>query len=434
MDIDKITPLTRVKIVVSGSSFSGKLLPKEGETHILKLDSGYNVGILPKNVESVEILTENEVPVTSEKISINQNNKLPKVKILHTGGTIASKVDYKTGGVIADFTPEALISLFPELSEIANIESEFLGNMWSDDFRFIHFNKLAEAVLKGAKEGITKFIITSGTDFLHYLSSALSFILKDVPVSVLVVGAQRSSDRGSSDAGMNLIAATTFLTQTNFKIVAVCMHASIDDATCNIIQGTHARKLHSTRRDAFKSVNAPVLAKVDFFKRTVSMLEKLTEIQSTEIPENLPLFNEKIKVGLVYSKPNFYVEELEIYENFDGLVLAGSGLGHFPISKPSEGCEEHEKIKTILSDLASKLPVVMSTQTINGRVHMNVYAPGRELQEMGILGHGSVMTPETSYMKLAWLLSNYSREETKQLFMKDLVGELNSLEPNKFLN
>ena len=119
--------------------------------------------------------------------------------------------------------------MFPELQEAAFIESELVGNMQSDDFRFAHFNIIANKVMEHAKNGVNKFIVTSGTDFLHYVSTALSFILKDVPVGVLVVGAQRSSDRGSSDAGMNLACATQFLATQDFKGVGVCMHASIED-------------------------------------------------------------------------------------------------------------------------------------------------------------------------------------------------------------
>ncbi|MBN1175153.1 Glu-tRNA(Gln) amidotransferase subunit GatD [Candidatus Woesearchaeota archaeon] len=433
MDIDKIPPLTHVKVKVNGTEFKGKLLPKEGESYVLKLDSGYNVGIFPKNIESVEELEEEQTLQEQQNSdSIIQNEDLPKIKILHTGGTIASKVDYKTGGVIADFTPEALIGMFPELTEIANIESQFMGNMWSDDFRFAHFNQLASAVLDGVNSGINKFIVTSGTDFLHYLSSALSFVLKDVPASVAVVGAQRSSDRGSSDAGMNLIGAAVYLSKTNFQGVVTCMHASVEDTTCNIIHGTHARKMHSTRRDAFQSINTPIIATVDYEKRTVKQIEIMNEIKS-EIPSRLPLFKEDLKVGLLYSKPNLYAQEILAYQNFDGLILAGSGLGHFPISKPNDDCSEHEKIKSAISELAKSIPVAMSVQTINGRVHMNVYSPGRELQEMGVIGHGSVMTPETSYIKLSWLLSNYSKEEVKEFYTKDVVGELNSNEPNKLL-
>lgn len=434
MDIDKIDPLTRVKVKVNGIDFKGKLLPKEGESYVLKLDSGYNVGILPKNIGSVEELkSEDERENNQQKNkSIIQNNDLPKIKILHTGGTIASKVDYKTGGVIADFTPEALIGMFPELTEIANIESQFMGNMWSDDFRFAHFNKLANAVLEGVKSGVNKFIITSGTDFLHYLSSALSFILKDVPASVAVVGAQRSSDRGSSDAGMNLIGAAVYLANTNFYGVVACMHASIEDTTCNIIQGTHARKMHSTRRDAFQSINAPIIATVDYEKRSIKQIEKLIEIKK-DIPTQLPLFKENLKVGILYSKPNLFAEEVLAYKNFDGLILVGSGLGHFPISKPNDDCSEHEKIKLAIKELANNIPVAMSVQTINGRVHMDVYSPGRELQEMGVIGNSSVMTPETSYIKLSWLLSNYSKDEIKYLFLEDIVGELNSNESNKLI-
>lgn len=433
MDIDKISPLSRVKIVASGTEFEGILLPKEGDTQVLKMDSGYNIGILPQNIEKVDLIEgKQQKDIQKENIVLTQKKDLQTVRIIHTGGTIASKVDYKTGGVVSDFTPEALVEMFPELKEIANMQSNFIGNMSSDDFRFSHFNKLASEVLNGVKEGVTKFIVTSGTDFLHYLSAALSFILKDVPASVLVVGAQRSSDRGSSDAGMNMVCATTYLTKTNFQGVCICMHGNQEDTTCDIINGTHARKMHSSRRDAFHTINLPVIATVDYTTRKIRNIISHEEIKSTDIPEKLSLLNEDLKIGLVYSHPNMFAKELNVYETFDGIVLAGSGLGHFPISKPNEDCGEHDAIKSSLKKLAEKIPVVMSSQTINGRVDMDVYSPGRELQAIGIIGQNSIMMPEVSYIKLAWLLSNYSKEETKELFMKDIAGELNSGESLKF--
>lgn len=406
-------------------------MPLDGDYVVIKLTSGYNVGIHPKHIQQVKILEESRVPRQETSLSIQQDTSLPVVKILHTGGTIASKVDYTTGGVNAAFDPAELLQLFPELKNIARIESEFLGNMWSDDFRFAHFNQIATKIFQGAQQGITKFIVGSGTDFLHYLSAALSFILKDVSVSVLVVGSQRSSDRGSSDAAMNLICATQFLVNTPCSGVSVCMHGSQSDDACHIISGTHARKMHSSRRDAFQPINDEIIATIHYQDGSIILNKELSQTQTKQLPTALPLFNEQLKVGLLYSKPQLFEEELAVYETFDGLVLAGSGLGQFPVSVPNDNCAEHEQIFKTLVILAKKIPVVMSVQTIYGRVHMNVYSPARRLQDIGILGHGSTMMPEVAYIKLAWLLSNYSPEETRKLFMQDIVGELNNYESNR---
>lgn len=427
MDINNIPLQSRVRIDAVGQSYTGILLPREGEVVVLKLDNGYNIGLKPKHIKNIEVLEKED----KEKVSpapIEQDNKLPTIKILHTGGTIASRVDYETGGVIADFKPESLLRMFPELTKIANIESEFLGNMWSDDFRFSHFNKISNAILESARHGVKSFIVTSGTDFLHYLSAALSFQLRNMPVSVLVVGSQRSSDRGSSDSGMNLICAAQFLATTNFKGVGVCMHASTNDDICAIYKGVNVRKMHSSRRDAFKPINSRPWATVDYEKKTVNLISAITP-RSGELPANISQYDEMLKIGMLYSRPQLYAEEFMTYEKYDGLVLVGSGLGQFPVTKVDDKCEEHEKILDVIEILAKKMPLVMSTQTIYGGVHMNVYAPARKLQEAGVLGHGSSMTPETTYIKLAWLLSS---EASAEKIMENLVGELDVNRADEF--
>ncbi len=214
MNINEVETFSRVRITTSEEVYEGLFLPKEAETIVLKLDSGYNVGILTSSVKECEVIGPKKEPHISEPTPSKDNSHLPKVRILHTGGTIASKVDYETGGVVGKFTPEEILALYPELQKIAHVDAQLFANMMSEDFRFEHFNAVAKKVLEGAKEGISRFIVTTGTDFLHYMAIALSFLLKDVPVGVLVVGSQRSSDRGSSDSFMNLSCATKFLAKS----------------------------------------------------------------------------------------------------------------------------------------------------------------------------------------------------------------------------
>lgn len=424
MDAANLKVQSRVQLTVGESIYEGTILPKEGDYIVLKQNSGYNIGIHPKHITKIEELPQENSP-RKEQLSITQDQTLPKITLLHTGGTIASKVDYKTGGVIADFDPASLLALFPELTEAAYIQSEFLGNMFSDDFRFAHFNIIAKKIEEAHKQGQTKFIVTSGTDFLHYLSAGLSFMLKDLNVGVLVVGSQRSSDRGSSDAGMNLVCASQFLAHTDFHGVGICMHHDSSDQECVILPGVNSRKMHSSRRDAFKAINSTPYAYVNYAQKAIKLNRDLPSLKD-DSKSKITLLKEELKIGLFYSKPNTYAKELEVYKNFDGLVIAGSGLGHLPITNNSEETKEHDAIKETITTIAKKVPVLMSTQTLYGRVHMDVYAPARYLQEIGVIGHLSSMTPETSYIKLAYVLSkNLSREELASELMNNYCGELN---------
>lgn len=410
-----------IEISVNGETFTGMLLQSSSKGKLsLKLKSGYNYSVDEKNVKSIKIISKQK---NKEKkpTHIAQKPNLKSVSILHTGGTVASSVDYKTGAVSAKFSPDDLLAMFPELRGLANIKSRLVRNMASDDMRFAHYNLLAEEIKKDVKEGCDGIIITHGTDTMHYTSAALSFMLGHLPVPVILVGSQRSSDRGSTDAALNLKAAVNFIVNSDFAEVAICMHASMNDDKCIIMQGTKARKMHSSRRDAFKPINCHAYAEVDGSK--INFLREDYTRKSQEKELIVTKLDDKLKIGILVSHPNMFASELKAYEKFDGLVLEGTGLGHMPITEIDNLTNEHKKIFSVLKSLAKKIPVVMSTQTIYGRVNMNVYSPGRILQEIGVLGNESDLAPETSFMKLAWLLSNHPKS-VRQMFSENLKGEI----------
>ena len=412
-----------VEIISEGKTLTGKYIENPDREFVsLKLSSGYNIGIERKKTKSIKLLKKHSAEKHAKE-AVKENKELKTITILHTGGTISSAVDYATGAVTPHFTPEELIAMFPEMKSVANIRSRLMGNMASDDMRFAHYNLMAKEAEKEVKAGSSGVIITQGTDTLHYTSAALSFMLENLPVPVLVVGAQRSSDRGSSDAAMNLISACLFIAKTDFAGVAVCMHKGMDDTVCSILPGVNARKMHSSRRDVFKAVNMEEIAEVDYNTGSVKMLHGDYKQADKSLKLKVSLMDEKLKIGIAVSHPNMFAKELEAYEGFDGLVLEGTGLGHFPISEIDEHTKEHKKILAAIEKLAKKMPVVMALQTIYGRVDMNVYSPGRVLQEKGVLGNLSPMAPETAFIKIAWLLSNHPKD-VKKLFMENLRGEI----------
>ena len=254
----------------------GILMPvpeSEGEVVILKLESGYNIGIDKKDVKEIK-LVKSYSEKKQKTAEIKQNKKLPTVSILHTGGTIASKVDYKTGGVIAKFSPGEIIGMFPELTKIANIKSRKIASMQSEMMRFPHYNIMAKEIEKEIKSGTDGIIITHGTDTMHYSSAALRFILEDLSVPVILVGSQRSSDRGSSDAGLNLISACYFIANSDFADVAICMHENLSDESCLILPALKTRKMHTSRRDAFRPINTTPVARVNFNDKNISFMKK----------------------------------------------------------------------------------------------------------------------------------------------------------------
>jgi glutamyl-tRNA(Gln) amidotransferase subunit D len=407
-------------VLKDGYVRSGLLISFDSSSLFIKLNSGYNEGVLLKNIKSWKVLKKPQV--TQKKTFILESN--PEILILHTGGTIASKVDYSTGAVNSLVTPDEILALYPELKESRRIGSELISNMPSDDLNFSHYNIMAKKIELSIKKypKLKGIILTHGTDTMHYTSAALSFALQNLPVPVLLVGSQRSSDRPSSDAASNLLNAVFFIEKhPEFKEVMICMHSSMNDPDCFILRGTNARKMHSSKRDAFKPINSSPIATINFESKKIVLNQKPI-INNGEF--NILLFNEKLKIGWVKSRPGMVAEEFSVYKNFDALVLEGTGLGHFPISEFDKATKQNSLIFKSLLELSKSVVLLMTTQTIFGRVNLNVYSPARKLKELGVLGHNSAISPETAYIKLAWLLSNFKKSEIKSLYDKDFAGEV----------
>ena len=419
-----------VEVVTKKEKVQGILMPSvEKESVILKLDTGYNMGFLKKDVQKIVVVAKaKESGVGSgqkgkQKKEIEFNKGLPTIAILHTGGTIASKVDYRTGGVVASFTPEDLLALFPELGQIANITSELVAKMWSDDLRFVHCSLIVKKIEEQVKKGVKGIIIGIGTDNLAVAAAAIAFMVEKTPIPIVFVGSQRSSDRGSSDAGMNLICAAQFIAKADFAGVAICMHGSESDDECVILPATKTYKLHSSRRDAFCAVNSSEIARVNYQTKEIRFVVSEYERQGKN---NDLVVKPKMeeKVGLLKIHVNMFPEQFSFFQKYKGLIIEGTGLGHTPGQVPNPECAIHKKMYPAIKKLVdSGCVVVMTTQCLYGTVNMNVYDKGRDLLELGVVS-GEDMLANTALVKLAWLLGNYKAKEVKDLVGKNLRGEI----------
>jgi len=425
-------PGDKVKVITKDKEIEGTLMPnQETDSIVIKLENGYNMGIEKSNVKKIEKISEGK-KIEVKKVKTKSNSKLPNIMILHTGGTIASKVDYKTGAVFTSFKPEDLLGMFPELEKIANFDSKLISNMWSDDLRFKHFSVIAKAVEKEVKKGADGIIIGMGTDNLAVAASALSFIIEKTPVPIIFVGAQRSSDRGSSDAAMNLICAAEFIAKTDFAEVAICMHEKMDDKISAILSPSKTRKLHSSRRDAFKPVNDTKIADVNYETKGIKFTKKGYNKKNNGGLIIKPNMEEK--VGLLKIHVNMFPEQFEFFKGYKGLVIEGTGLGHTPGQSPNEICNIHKKMYPAIKKVIDLgCIVVMTTQCIFGRVQLHVYSKGTDLEKLGVIS-GEDMLAETALVKLSWLLGNYKdTEEIKRMIKIDLRGEINTRLGTEFL-
>ncbi len=412
----------RVRIDKGGKSFEGHLMPRTelgGENHIvIKLDSGYNIGI-DITKAAVEKLRAAGKPKKAGKPGTAW--KKPNVTIIGTGGTIASKVDYRTGAVHPSFSTGELINAVPELKEIANIDTRLLFNILSENMTPSHWKEIADEVARELNSGAGGVIVAHGTDTLGYTAAALSFMLKKLHKPVVLVGSQRSSDRPSSDASLNLIHAAK-VAVSDIGEVAVVMHGSSSDDFCLIHRGTKVRKMHSSRRNAFKSVNDVPIGEVNedgikayqgYGKRKDGKDLKNEKDGNDGNVEVDGLFDKN--VALVKVHPGIKEDVLDYYvDNYNGIVLEGTGLGHvsknllLPIKRAGE----------------KGIPVVMTTQTIFGRVDMKVYSTGRELLERGVIS-GMDMLPEVAYVKLMYVLGHTKDlTEVGRMMQENIAGEI----------
>ncbi|MEM3139421.1 MAG: Glu-tRNA(Gln) amidotransferase subunit GatD [Archaeoglobaceae archaeon] len=394
----------RVRIRAKGKIFEGIVMPSFTGSLVLKLDSGYNAGF--HEYELLEVLEE--LKAQPRKIGIARREDLPDVKIISTGGTIASRVDYRTGAVTSQFTAEEIVSDVPEISEICNVDAELLYNILSENMKPNNWIELARRVYESLKkyEGV---LITHGTDTMQYSASAIAFMLS-TPKPVVFVGAQRSSDRPSSDAVMNLLCSAK-LAVSDVGEVLVCMHGSTSDDFCYAHRGVKVRKMHTSRRDAFQSINAKPVAKIDYPSLNVEWLSWRFRRGEREL-RLIDRLEEK--VVLIKFFPGLKSDIIDYYHSkgYRGFVIEGTGLGHV-------STDWIDTLKRICEDSL----VVMTSQCLHGRICDRVYDTGRDLLKAGVI-EGEDMLPETALIKLMFLLGNYSLEEAKNLVKKNLVGEI----------
>lgn len=396
----------RVKIRAKGKIFEGIVMPSFTGNLVLKLDSGYNAGFC--EYELIEVLEEVKTQIRGTEISKRED--LPNVKIISTGGTIASRVDYRTGAVTSQFTAEEIISDVPEIAEICNVDAEILYNILSENMKPNNWIELARRVYEALKkyDGV---IITHGTDTMHYSASAVAFMLS-TPKPVVFVGAQRSSDRPSSDAVMNLLCSAK-LSISDVGEVLVCMHGSTSDEFCYAHRGVKVRKMHTSRRDAFHSINAKPVARIDYPSLNVEWLS--WRFRRGE--RDLKLFDKlEEKVVLIKFFPGLKSDLIEYFHSkgYRGFVIEGTGLGHV-------STDWIETLKKICEDSI----VVMTSQCLYGRICDRVYDTGRDLLKAGVI-EGEDLLPETALTKLMFLIGNYGIEEAKKLVKVNLVGEIES--------
>jgi len=406
-----------VRIVKDGEAYEGILIPRSeygDDKHIVvKLKTGYNIGVRITPTTQIEKVGVGVKPTFIAPTLHEQKPRLPRVTIISTGGTIASRVDYRTGGVRPALSASDLYSVVPELSEIANIDAEILFSLYSEDITPKHWSEMAKTIAKHVEKDAAGVVVAHGTDTLGYTAAALSFALQNLPLPVIMVASQRSADRPSSDAATNLIGAVNAAAYAPFAEVVVAMHDRVSDREIVFHRGTKVRKCHTSRRDTFKSINIQPLAKTTNGK--IVMLTK--NFHKRDASRKLilkPNFDEKAALIKFYPGLNPEVIDWHVDKGYRGIILEGTGLGHI-----GDYC-----FSAIRKAVEKGVLVAMTSQCIWGRLGMTVYYPGRDLLAMGVIPLED-MLPETALVKLMWVLGQTKdAEEAKKLLTQNIAYEI----------
>lgn len=408
-----------IRVTKNNQVYEGILIPRSeygDQKHmVVKLNTGYNIGIRVTPDTKIEKVGEGAKPSFASPPSPEEKSELPEVAIISTGGTIASRVDYRTGAVRPALKARDLYSVVPELADIAQIDAQILFSLFSENITPNHWKQMAEGVVHHISQGVDGVVIAHGTDTMGYTAAALSFALQNLPVPVVLVGSQRSADRPSSDAATNLIGAVTAAGEAPFAEVCLAMHETTSDRSIILHRGTKARKCHTSRRNAFQSVNTTPLARVH--KSDIEMLT--TEYNTRHPKREVTLkaeFDQKVALIKFYPGMNQEIIDWYVQKGVRGIVLEGTGLGHV-------GSYIFEGIRNAIQH---NVIVGMTSQCIWGRINMNVYNQGRDLLALGVIPLED-MLPETAAVKLMWVLGQTpDGEEAKDLLRSNIAGEFTS--------
>ncbi len=409
-------------IETTRGNFEGTILPRSehaDDKHIVvKLATGYNIGITVKNILDIKELGYQKAHYAIPQKEFPYTPGLPKVKLFGTGGTIASRLDYRTGAVIPAFSPGELYGAVPELADIVNLETEKVFAVFSENMAPEQYIALAKAIDKEIKKGVDGIVIGHGTDTMHHTAAALTFMVQNPPVPIVLVGSQRSSDRPSSDAALNLMHAMRAAGHSDIAEVMVCMFGPTSDEYGLLHKGTRVRKMHSSYRSTFRTIGDTPLARVTR-NEVIPIKRKYNHRRKDKELKLLPYFDDRVTMIYYYPgmKPDIIYSAID--NGYKGIVFVGTGLGH--VNKAVyPALEEAQK---------AGIHMYMTVQTLWGYVQMFVYDTGRDIMARGVIPAGN-MLPEVAYIKLGWALGQtHDHEKVKELMLTPVNDDITLREP-----
>jgi len=426
-------PGDMVELIRDGSTHRGIVLPRpliggDPGSIVIKLDNGYNIGVKWSAQMKLKRISGGRALEVFPSVSLQPKPGLPEISLVSTGGTIGSRVDYETGGVKWLMEPGQVFFMAPELQELVSVRHVAVPFLvGSENMSAFHWKEVARSVAKELNSGVSGAVVTHGTDTMHYSSSAVSFMLRNLSKPVVFTGAQRSTDRGSSDASMNLLCAAIVAGRSPIAEVCLVMHGSMEDTHCLIHRGTRVRKMHTSRRDAFRSINELPIGRV-WPDGRMQIDGRHAERSDSEVQLDA-VFEEKVALLKFYPGMEPEIIDFLVDRGFKGILIEVTALGHVATDESQRNLLPH-----LSRAIEEGVVLAAAPQTLYGRTDPWVYSEGRKVQDIGVIYCGD-MLPETAYVKLGWVLGHDpGPEEARKMMLSNYAGEISAVsDPRAFL-
>ncbi|MBI2888517.1 MAG: asparaginase [Candidatus Liptonbacteria bacterium] len=330
--------------------------------------------------------------------------KKAEILVIFSGGTLVMEENEK--GALETPPKEraikTLLNMEPRLKRIANLSVHYLDNIDSTNMEPKHWNAMTEVIAEKYRK-FDGFVITHGTDTMAYTASALSYSLQNLGKPVVLTGAQIPGGKIETDARRNFVNAVSVASMNIAGVMVV-----FDE---EVIMGSRASKVSESKLDAFETINWDLLGEI---RIDIRLSDEAKRRHGAAIKPK-PGFEENIAV--VTLVPGTPVEMLLglLDRGVKGLVLRGYGSGNIAY-KYLPAIERANKLQ---------VPVVVSTQCLEGATAMHLYDVGKQALDKGVI-QAYDMSIESVVTKLMWALAhakNYA--EVKKMMHTNYTGEIN---------
>ena len=304
-----------------------------------------------------------------------------KILIITTGGTLACVQNEK--GLVPGLSSNDILSYISDITNLYDVDFYELFQLDSANIQPSNWQTMAETIYEKytSYDGI---VIFHGTDTMAYTASALSFMLLNIPIPVVITGSQLSILNPLADAVENCRCA--------IHMAGSGMPGIFLAFNRKVILGTRASKVRTTSFHAFESINYPYVGEIN---------SRGLDIQRSYIP----------------GPTGSCVLERRLEEKVF-LIKLVPGLGGIP-SLSSE-------VMNDLRDVIQKgMIVVVKSQCPYEGSNLSLYETGKAALEVGVF-EAYDMSTEAVVTKVMWILGkHWERKKIEEMFYKNLAGEIN---------